>query len=72
MTTMSQGNKKITTRKARAMNNKALVRTGSLGFFRKYWQPIIKFWLVPVLVRETVRWKLWRQKQLIIEKRNKS
>ena len=35
MTTMSQGNKKITTRKIPAMNNKILVRTGSLRFSQK-------------------------------------
>ena len=55
MTTMSQGNKKITTTKIPATNNKVLVLTGSLRFFKKYRQPIIKFWLVPVPVRETVR-----------------
>ena len=53
MTTMSQGNKKITTTKIPATNNKVLVLTGSLRFFKKYRQPIIKFWSVPV--RETVR-----------------
>ena len=53
MTTMSQGNKKI--RKIPAANNKALVCTGSLRFFKKYRQPIIKFWSVSVPVRETVR-----------------
>ena len=36
MTTISQGNKKITTRKIPAMNNKALVRGGSVRFFEKY------------------------------------
>ena len=57
MTKMSQGNKKITTREIPATNNEVLVRTGSLRFlnFKKYWQPIIKFWSVPVPVRETVR-----------------
>ena len=55
MTTMSQGNKKITTRKIPATNNKVLVRTGSLHFFKKYQQPIINFWSVPILVRKTVR-----------------
>ena len=30
-------------------NNKVLVHTGSLCFFKIYWQPIIKFWLVPVV-----------------------
>ena len=54
MTTMSQGNKKIT-RKIPAANNKALVCTGSLRFFKKYRQTIIKFWSVSVPVRETVR-----------------
>ena len=39
MATMSQGNKKIT-RKIPATNNKALVHTGSLCFFKKYQQPI--------------------------------
>ena len=51
---MSQGNKNITTRKIPAANNKVLVRTGSLRFFKKYRQPIIKFWSVPVPVREKV------------------
>ena len=55
MITMSQGNKKITTRKKLATNNKVLVHTGGLRcFFKKYQQPIEKFWLVPVPVRETV------------------
>ena len=54
MTTMSQdGNKKIT-RKIMATNNKVLVRTGSLAFFKKYQQPIEEFWSVPVPVCETV------------------
>ena len=57
MTTMSQGNKKIATRKKSATNNKVLVRTGSLRFFKKYRQPFENFWLVPVPVRETVRKK---------------
>ena len=57
MTTMSQGNKKIT-RKIPAMNNKVLVLTGSLHFFKKYRQPVIKFWSVLVPVRETVRNKM--------------
>ena len=30
-------------------NNKVLVHNGSLCFFKIYWQPIIKFWLVPVV-----------------------
>ena len=55
MTKMSQGNKKITTRKIPATNNKALVCNGSLRFFKIYRQPIEKFWSVPVPVRETVR-----------------
>ena len=55
MTKMSQGSKKITTRKIVAMNDKVLVRTGSLCFFKKYRQPIIKFWCVLVPVRETVQ-----------------
>ena len=38
MATMSQGNKKI--RKIPATNNKVLVHTGSLCFFKKYQQPI--------------------------------
>ena len=58
MTKMSQGNKKITTRKIPATNNKVLVRTGSLRFFKKYRQPIIKFWSVPVPVRERARFKM--------------
>ena len=58
MTTMSQGNKKITTRKILATNNKVLVCTGSLHFFKKYRQPIIKFWSVPVPVHETVQFLL--------------
>ena len=57
MTKISQGNKKITTRKIPATNNKVLVRTGSLLFFKEYGQPIIKLWFVPVPVRETVRKK---------------
>ena len=54
MTTMSQGNKEITTRKILATNNKVF-RTGfSLHFFKKYcWQLIIKFWSVPVLLSES-------------------
>ena len=48
MTTMSQGNKKITKRKIPSRNNKVLVHTDSLHFFKKYQQPIIKFWSVPV------------------------
>ena len=54
MTTMSQVNKKIATRKIPATNNKVLFRTSSLRFFKKYRQPIIKFWSVQVPVRETV------------------
>ena len=57
MTKISQGNKKITTRKIPATNNKVLVHTGSLLFFKKYQQPIIKFWSVLAPVRETVRLK---------------
>ena len=34
MTAMSKGNKKITNRKIPAMNNKVLVRTGTLHFFK--------------------------------------
>ena len=40
------------------MNNKVLVCTGSLWFFKKYWQPIIKFWSVLVPVRRTVHFKI--------------
>ena len=58
MTTMSQGNKKIKTRKIPATNNKVLVRTGSFRFFKEHWQPIIKFWWVPVPVRKTVQLKI--------------
>ena len=58
MITMSKGNKKITKRKLPATNNKVLVRTGSLHFFKKYRQPVIKFWSVPVPVRETVQNKM--------------
>ena len=55
MTKMSQRNKKIITRKLRAVNNKVFVPTGNLCFFKKYQQSIIKFWFVPVPVRETDR-----------------
>ena len=51
---MSEENKKIITRKIQTTNNKVLVRTGSLCFFKKYQQPIIKFWSVSVPVRETM------------------
>ena len=54
MTKISQGNKTMT-RKITATNNKVLVRTGSLLFFKKYWQPIIKFWSVPLPVHKAVR-----------------
>ena len=54
MTKMPQGNKKIT-RKIPATNNKVLVRTGSLRFFKKYRQPIIKFCSAMVPVHKTVR-----------------
>ena len=64
MTTMSQGNKKITTRKIPSTDNKVLVRTGS----KKYREPIIKFWSVPVQVRETVRKK---EKSYHMSKRKK-
>ena len=57
MIKMSQGNKKITTRKIPATNNKVLARTGNFLFFKKYRQLIIKFWSIPVPVRETVRIK---------------
>ena len=50
---MSQGNKKV--RKITATNNNVLVHTDSLGFFKKYRQPIEKFWSVPVPVCETVQ-----------------
>ena len=53
MTTMSQGNKKVTTRIIPATNNKVLVCTGTLRFFKKYRKPIEKFWLVPVPGRKT-------------------
>ena len=43
----SQRNKKITTKKIPTTNNKVLVCKSSLCFFKKYPQPIIKFW--PVL-----------------------
>ena len=52
MTTMLLGNKKITTRKIPATNNKVLVCMGSLCFFKKYQQTIEKFWSVPVPVRK--------------------
>ena len=55
---MSQGNKKIKTRKVPATKKGFLIRAGSLIqpvlFFKKYRQPIIKFWPVPVAVHETV------------------
>ena len=51
MTAMLQGNKKIT-RKISATNDKVLFRTGILRFFKKFRQPVTKFWSVPV--RETV------------------
>ena len=50
---MSQGSEKIAIKKIPATNNKALVCTSNLRFFKKYRQPIEKFWSVPV--RETVR-----------------
>ena len=53
MTTMLQGNKKIT-RKIPATNNKVFVCTCSLSFFKKYQQLIEIFWSVPVPVCETV------------------
>ena len=65
MTTIPQRNKKITTRKIPAANNKLLVRTGTLRFFKKYRQPIEKFWSVPVPVRETVRIYKYSQKPWI-------
>ena len=55
MITMSKGNKKITKRKLPATNNKVLVRTGSLHIFKKYRQPLIKFWSILVPVCGTVR-----------------
>ena len=66
MTTMLQGNKKITTRKILSTNNKVLVCTGSLHFLKKYWQPIIKFWLVLALVCKTVRQLKYSSKVIII------
>ena len=65
---MSQGNKKITTRKIPATNNKVLFRTGSLRFFKKYRQPIIKLWSVPVPARETVRLKFVIHKKVTPQK----
>ena len=53
MTKMSQRNEKIITRKLSATNNKVFVSTGNIRFFKKYQQPIIKFWSVPVPVLET-------------------
>ena len=55
MTTLSQRPKTITTKKIPATNNKVLARTGSLHFFKKYWQPIEKLWSLPVPVRETIQ-----------------
>ena len=55
MTTIPQRIKKTTSKKILARNNKVLVCTGSLHFFKKYQQPIEKFWSVPVPGRETVR-----------------
>ena len=54
---MSQGSEKIAIKKIPATNNKALFCTSNLRFFKKYLQPIEKFWSVPVPVpvRETVR-----------------
>ena len=57
MTKKLQGNKKITKRKIQATNNKVLDCTASLRFFKKYRQPIIEFWSVPVPVRKTVWYK---------------
>ena len=54
MTKIWQGNKKIT-RKILATNNEMFIHTGSFHFFKKYWQPIIKFWSVLVLVHKTVQ-----------------
>ena len=58
MTKMSQGNKKIKARKVPATKKGFLIRTGSLIqpvlFLKKYRQPIIKFWPIPVAVHETV------------------
>ena len=58
MTTMSQGNKKIT-RKIPATNNKYWFLPVVCAFLKKYRQPIINLWSVPVALRETVRWKNW-------------
>ena len=55
MTKAAQGNKKITTKKLPATNNKVLIPAGRLRFLKKYRQSIIKFWSVRVSVRETVR-----------------
>ena len=43
-----------TTRKILAMNNKVLVHTGSLHFFKKYQQPTENVWLIPVPAHKTV------------------
>ena len=67
MTTISQGNKKITTRKISPKKNKVLFRTGSLCFFKKYRQLITKFWSVAVPVSETVRSKYPRSLISIIQ-----
>ena len=41
-------------KKIPATNNKVLVRTSSLRFFKKYQQSIIKFWSVPVPLHKKV------------------
>ena len=58
MTKMSQGNKKIKARKVPATKEEFFITTSSLiqpAPFKKYRQPIIKFWPVLVPVHETVR-----------------
>ena len=52
---MSQGNKKITTRKIPAANNKVLVRTGSFHFSQEIPATDYKISSVPGPVHETVR-----------------
>ena len=66
---VTRKNKKITTRKKLATNNKVLVRSGSLRFFKNYQQPIIKFWWVPAVPVNKTVWKVkqapcWKCKYL--------
>ena len=51
---MSQVGKSMT-RKILATNNSILVCTGSLYFFKKNWQPILKIGFIPVLAHKAVR-----------------